>query len=130
MVCEIVPAKLLHRGQSARGHTSKGCNSVVAMGTRRTPADENSHFDADLLRARLDHRLDLIQLLLAELLQIPRVLVQRRALVHGRLQQERAVLDLDRQVKFRLDILDGLLQLALPDVAPWANLNRPDRARR
>ena len=65
--------------------------------------------------------LDVLELLLAELLQVPGLLVIRDVLVHGRVEEERAVLDLDLHLAVR-DISDGLLQLALPDVAPGADL--------
>lgn len=82
----------------------------------------DSHFDADLLRARLHHVLNLVHLLLPKLFQIPRPLVEARNLLHGRMQQIRAMLDFNSQVVLRLDIPNGLLQLALPNVAPRTNL--------
>ena len=83
----------------------------------------DSHSYSDVLCTRLHHLLYLAQLLISELLLIPRLLVCHIVLFHRRVQEERTVLNLDLEVTaVLLDIFNRLLQLALPDVAPWADL--------
>ena len=72
----------------------------------------HSHFDAGLLGTGSNHGLYLLELLRPELLQVPLRLVEDFVLLHGGMQEEGAVLNLDIELEFGGGLPDGFLQLS------------------
>ena len=83
----------------------------------------HSHFDINVLGTAVHGRLDLLELVRAELFEVPFELVRNLVLWEGGVEEEGAVLDLDRELELGGAPLNGVLELAQPDVAPWTCLS-------